>query len=116
MAPAARVVAGLGVLAAGGAHLWSWEHGYRTASVGPAFLVDAGLSGVVALAVLGWGSRWSAWAGSALSAAALLGYALARTVGLFGFVERQWTPASLVAAGCEAVVVVVLVTEALVPD
>jgi hypothetical protein len=57
-----------------------------------------------------------AWIGSALSAVALGAYAMARTVGLLGFVEREWTVASLVAAACEAIVLVLLVTEALVPD
>jgi len=110
-----RVGAGVGVLVAGGTHLWLYFHGYRASSVGPAFLTDAALSLVVGLLVLVRASRGAAWAGSALCAAALLAYALARTVGLFGFVETTWTRASLLAAGCEAVVLVLLVTEALLP-
>jgi hypothetical protein len=43
-------------------------------------------------------------------------YAMARTVGLLGFVERTWTTPSLVAAACEAIVLVLLLTEALVPE
>jgi hypothetical protein len=79
------------------------------------FVVD----GVVSIAVGAWvlarGDRAGAWAGSAIAAAALLGYALARTVGLFGFVERTWSVPSLVAAACEALVLVLLFAESLVP-
>jgi hypothetical protein len=111
-----RIGTGVGILVAGGTHLWSWLHGYRAAAVGPAFLADAALSAGIGILVLVRGGRAIAWVGSALSAAALGGYAMARTVGLFGFVEREWTAASLLAAACEAVVLVLLVTEALVPD
>ena len=67
----------------------------------------------------GWlvrGDRRAAWAGSALAAVALLAYLSARTIGLSGFVETRWTTPSLVAAACEAFVLVLLVTEALVPE
>jgi hypothetical protein len=111
-----RVGTGVALLVAGGTHLWSWSHGYRHTGVGPAFLVDTGLSAVVGLLVLARGSRIAAWAGSAVAAAALVAYAMARTVGLFGFVERTWTASSLLAAACEALVVVLLLTEALVPE
>ena len=111
-----RLGTGLGVLIAGVVHLWLWFHGYRSSGVGPAFLADFGLSILVAALVLGRGDRRAAWAGSGLAALALLGYALARTVGLFGFVEQTWTWESLLAAGCEAVVLVLLLTEALLPE
>ena len=110
-----RAGTGIAVLMAGATHLWLYFHGYRGSGVGPAFLIDAGLSLVVGALVLVRGSRGAAWAGSALCAAALLAYALARTVGLFGFVETTWTRPSLLAAGCEAVVLVLLLTEALLP-
>jgi hypothetical protein len=114
-----RVLTGVGVLVAGGVHLWLWwRGGYRHApgGVGPAFLADAAVSAVVGALVLARGDRRAAWAGSALAAVALAGYGLARTVGLNGFVETRWTRPSLIAAGCEAVVVVLLLTEALLPD
>jgi prolipoprotein diacylglyceryltransferase len=110
-----RLGTGLALLVAGGTHLWSWSHGYRHTSVGPAFLVDTFLSAVVGVLVLVRANRVAAWAGSAVSATALLAYGIARTVGLFGFVERTWTTASLLAAGCEATVLVLLLTEALLP-
>jgi len=115
---AVRVTAGVAILVAGGVHLWLWWHGgYRHApgGVGPAFLVDAAVSAVVGVLVLTRGSRAAAWAGAALAAVALAGYGLARTVGLNGFVETRWTHPSLLAAGCEALVVVLLLTEALLP-
>lgn len=114
-----RVATGVAVLAAGGVHLWLWwRGGYRHApgAVGPAFVVDAVVSAAVGVVILARGDRRAAWAGSALAAAALLGYLAARTVGLSGFVEDRWTTPSLVAAGCEALVLVLLLTEALVPD
>jgi hypothetical protein len=114
-----RVATGLCVLAAGGVHLWLWwRGGYRHApgGVGPAFLADAVVSAVVGAVILVRGDRRAAWAGSVLAAAALLGYMAARTVGLSGFVEARWTKPSLLAAACEALVLVLLLTEALVPE
>ena len=114
-----RLGTGAAVLVAGGIHLWLWwRGGYRHAPglVGPAFVADAVASAVVGLLVLVRGDRRAAWAGSGLSAAALLAYGAARTVGLSGFIETRWTRPSLAAAGCEALVLVLLLTEALVPD
>jgi hypothetical protein len=114
-----RIPAGIAVLVAGGVHLWLWwRGGYRQApgGVGPAFVVDAAISAVVGALVLGRGDRTAAWAGSVLAAVALAGYGLARTVGLNGFVETRWTHPSLLAAGCEVLVVVLLLTEALLPE
>ena len=116
---ATRVATGVAILVAGGVHLWLWwRGGYRHAPglVGPAFVADAAASAVIGALVLARGDRRAAWAGSGLAAVALLGYLVARTVGLSGFVETRWTHASLLAAGCEALVLVLLVTEALVPD
>jgi hypothetical protein len=113
-----RVGTGVGILAAGGIHLWLWwQGGYRHAPglVGPAFVADAVVSFVVGMFVLARGDRRAAWAGSALAACALVAYAMARTIGLSGFVETRWTHPSLAAAACEAVVLVLLLTEALVP-
>lgn len=114
-----RLGTGVAVLVAGAIHFWLWWHGgYRHApgAVGPGFLADASVSAVVGLLVLVRGDRRAAWAGSALSAAALLAYGMARTVGLDGFQETRWTRLSLIAAGCEVLVLVLLLTEALVPE
>ena len=114
-----RWLTGAAVVTAGGVHLWLWWRGVPVAApggVGPAFLLDAGLSALVGGWVLVVGDRRAAWAGSVLSAAALLAYGLARTVGLGGFTETRWTRPSLAAAGCEVLVLVLLLTEALVPD
>jgi hypothetical protein len=111
-----RLGTSVGIVVAGGTHLWLWFHGYRGASVGLPFLIDAVLSAVVGALVAVRGSRAAAWAGSALSAVALVSYALARTVGLFGFVELAWTRPSVLAAVCESAVLVLLLTEALVPE
>jgi hypothetical protein len=110
-----RVGTGVALLVAGSTHFWLWFHGYRGTTVGPAFLVDGALSWLVGVLILVRASRAAAWAGSAVCAAALVAYAMARTVGLFGFVETEWTRPSLLAAACEAVVLVLLLTEALLP-
>ncbi len=39
------------------------------------------------------GPAWLRWAGGVLSVAALIAFALSRTVGLFGFTEHGWHPA-----------------------
>jgi len=119
MPPGVRIGCGIGVLVAGGVHLWLWWRGgydHAPGLVGPAFVVDAVLSAGVGLLVLARGDRRAAWAGSALSAAALLSYVAARTIGVSGFVETRWTRPSVVAALCEGLVLVLLLTEALVPD
>ena len=114
-----RLATGVLIVLAGGIHLWLWwRGGYRHApgAVGPSFVVDAALSAIVGTLVLVRGDRRAAWAGSALAALALLAYMVARTVGLSGFQEREWTRLSLAAAGSEALVLVLLLTEALVPE
>jgi hypothetical protein len=119
MPVAVRAIAGTAIVVAGGVHLWLWwRGGYRHASggVGPAFIADAVVSFLAGGLVLARGDRRAAWAGSAVAAVALAGYGLARTVGLNGFVEDRWTRASLLAAGCEALVIALLLTEALLPE
>ena len=116
---ATRLATGGLIVVAGAIHLWLWwRGGYRHApgGVGPAFVTDAVLSAVVGALVIARGDRRAAWVGSAVSAVALLAYMVARTVGLHGFQEREWTRLSLAAAGSEALVLVLLVTEALLPD
>lgn len=119
MPVATRFATGVLIVGAGGIHLWLWwKGGYRHApgAVGPAFVVDAVLSSIVGTLVLVRGDRRAAWAGSALAALALLAYMTARTVGIGGFQEREWTRLSLTAAASEALVLVLLLTEALVPE
>ena len=119
MPVAVRALAGTAIIVAGGVHLWLWwRGGYRHApgGVGPAFVVDAVVSFVAGALVLLRGDRRAAWAGSVVAAAALAGYGLARTVGLNGFVETRWTRPSVIAAGCEALVIALLLTEALLPE
>jgi hypothetical protein len=119
MPPPIRIVTGAAVLVAGGVHLWLWwRGGYRHApgGVGPAFIVDAVVSAVAGALIWARGDRRAAWVGTAVAAVALASYGMARTVGLNGFVETRWTRPSLIAAGCEALVVVLLLTEALLPE
>ena len=114
-----RLATGAAILAAGGDHLWLWWRGgydHAPGGVGPSFVADAAASAVAGALVLLRADRRAAWVGCAVAGAALVAYLLARTVGLGGFVETRWTVASLLAASCEALAVVLLLTEALLPD
>lgn len=72
-------------------HGYLWQAGYRGIDViGPAFLVDAVLGALGALAVLLAPRRllpWAAAAGAVFALGTLAALVLSTTVGLFGFVE-----------------------------
>ena len=56
------------------------------------------------------GPAWLRWAGGVLSVAALIAFALSRTVGLFGFTEHGWHPApqAALSVAAEALTVVLV--------
>ncbi|MGY1652451.1 hypothetical protein [Geodermatophilus sp. SYSU D01119] len=94
-APAAvlplRVPGALLLAAAAAIHGWLWLQGYDGIPViGPAFLADTVLGGLLALLV-GLGPRrwlpWAAAAGALFALGTLGALLLSTTVGLFGFVE-----------------------------
>jgi len=111
----ARLMSGFAVLGGGGTHLWLWFHGYRSVGVGPSFMADAVVAAMVGAWILWRASRPSAVGGCLVSAGALVSYAMVRTVGLLGFEERTWTGGAIVAVATEALTLVVLVTELLLP-
>ena len=105
----ARVLAALFVTLGGIVHLELWRGGYRgISSIGPLFLANVVASGVVAALLLLGGGRPTAIAGMLLSIGSLIGLALTRTVGLFGFMESGWTPAAARAVSAELGAVVSL--------
>ena len=74
------------------AHLYI-DGGYRhVPTVGPGFLWQASIFCAVAALILVGAPEWFSWAGALLSIGALIAFALSRTVGLFGFTERGWSP------------------------
>jgi hypothetical protein len=72
-------------------HLDLWLDGYRAIPwIGPLFLADVVLAGLLALAVLLTPTRWLAWVAllaGLLELGTLGALVLSLTVGLFGFVE-----------------------------
>jgi hypothetical protein len=88
-----RLVALL-LAASGFVHAELYVSGYRAIPVvGPAFLLQASASFAVALLLLLGGPVLFRWLAAALAVGALVGFALSRTLGVAGFVERGWQPA-----------------------
>ena len=93
--PVRLIGAGL-LLAMGGIHLYLWQTGYKDIHlIGPAFLVDAVLGVLAAVAVLVAPQRRLAWVcllAGLLELGTLGALLLSLTVGLFGFVEAWAAP------------------------
>ena len=93
--PVRLVGAGL-LLAMGGIHLYLWQTGYKDIHlIGPAFLTNAILGVLAAVAVLVAPQRWLAWVcllAGLLELGTLGALLLSLTVGLFGFVETWQAP------------------------
>lgn len=90
-------------------HAYLYVHGYQhIPSIGVAFLVQASVSFAVALLICAGGPGWLSWAGAAVAGGSLVAFAASRTVGLFGFAERGWDPASYAAISVAAEVLTVL--------
>lgn len=114
----AHVLTATGLAVTGYVHADLYLNGYRTiASIGPSFLAFAGACFALAVlelvAVVVPPPLALRLAAGAVAVAALGGFVLSRTVGLFGFTERglQPAPQALVSVLAElAVIVVVAVT------
>ncbi|GAA4523254.1 hypothetical protein [Amycolatopsis samaneae] len=92
-------------------HAELYVHGYRVIPfVGPAFLVQAGGSFAIAVLLALGGPVLLRLAAAGLALGALGGFAVSRTVGLFGFTEHglQPAPEALVSLLAEAAVLVLL--------
>jgi hypothetical protein len=89
------VGAGL-LLAMAGIHLYLWQTGYKDIHlIGPAFLLNAILGALAAVAVLLTPQRWLAWIcllAGLLELGTLGALLLSLTVGLFGFFESWSAP------------------------
>jgi hypothetical protein len=74
------------LVASGLIHLHLWDIAYRhVATLGPLFLLQAISAIVLAVAVLATRHILAVAAGLALAAGTIVGFILARTVGIFGF-------------------------------
>jgi hypothetical protein len=74
------------LVASGVIHLHLWDIAYKNvATLGPLFLVQAISALVIAVAIVATRHLLAVAAGLALAAGTILGFILARTVGIFGF-------------------------------
>jgi hypothetical protein len=103
-----RLGIAVSVAVSGVSHAYLFVHGYRyIPAVGPAFLLQASVFLAVAVLLAIGGPAWLRWAAAAMSAGSLVAFALSRTVGLFGFVERGWRPAPQAAVSVAAEILAV---------
>jgi hypothetical protein len=100
------IAAGLLVSAAG--HGYLYLHGYRyIPAIGPGFLVVTALSAALAVLIALGGPGWLRVVALLVSVGALGAFALSRTVGVVGFVERGWAvPHGPISVLAEAITVV----------
>lgn len=103
-----RLVIAATMIISGGVHAYLYLHGYgHIPTVGTGFLVQSAVFCSVGVLLLAGGPTWFIWASGVFSAGALGAFALSRTVGMAGFVEKGWEPApyALISVIVEAVAV-----------
>jgi hypothetical protein len=89
-----RIPIAAGLAVSGTSHANLYAHGYADVpTIGTAFLLQASVFLAVAALILIGGPEWLVGAAGVLAAGAIGAFALSRTVGLLGFVERGWEPA-----------------------
>jgi hypothetical protein len=90
---AVRIGIGATLLVSGIVHAYLYIHGYQyIPTIGTAFLLQASVFCALGVLVVVGGPDWLSWGGGALSIAAIVAFALSRTVGLLGFTEHGWEP------------------------
>ncbi len=98
----ARIAAALFVLVGGGVHLQLWRTGYRGIEyIGPLFIANVAVSGLLILAILLRGDVRVALVAMLFSVASIVALVLSRTTGLLGFTEREWTDLAVRATTAE---------------
>jgi hypothetical protein len=104
-----RIVIAAGLAVSGVSHANLFAHGYgQIPTIGTGFLVQASVFLAVAALILVGAPDWLVWTAGVLSVGALGAFALSRTVGIGGFVERGWEPAPHAVLSVVAEVVTVL--------
>lgn len=97
-----RIAAGVFVIVGGLVHLELWRSGYRAIPyIGPWFIANVAVSAVVAVAIVLRSIPAVKLAGIALSVTSLAALVMSRTVGIFGFTEREWTDEAVRATTAE---------------
>jgi hypothetical protein len=90
---AVRIGIGATLIVSGVVHAYLYTGDYQyIPTIGTAFLLQASVFCALGLLVLVGGPDWLSWSGGALSIAAIIAFALSRTVGLLGFTEHGWEP------------------------
>jgi hypothetical protein len=103
-----RAVIAVSLVVSGASHAYLYAHGYgHIPVVGAGFLLQASVSFALAVLILLRGPEWLEWAAGALAIGALIAFALSRTVGIAGFIERGFEPAphAVISVGAELVTV-----------
>jgi hypothetical protein len=89
----ARIAGAICLAGSGFVHAQLYVHGYRAIPViGPTFLLQGAGACAVGLLLLFTASPVLRLGAAGLAAGALIGFALSRTVGVFGFIERGVDP------------------------
>jgi hypothetical protein len=107
----ARAAAATFVLANGAIHVDLWRNGYRAIEyIGPLFIANAVVSGLLVVALLVRPAAPVAIAGVVFSVGSFAALVLSRTTGLLGFTERGWSDMAVQAATAEFGAVVAIAT------
>jgi hypothetical protein len=112
-----RVAVAVALAVSGYIHAYLYLNGYRFIHViGVLFLLQASVSFGLALLVLAGGPLYVRLGAAGAAAGALAGFALSRTVGIFGFTERGWQPSpqSLLSVVAEVATLLLLLPTLLV--
>ncbi len=90
---AVRIGIGATLIVSGVVHAYLYIGDYQyIPTIGTAFLLQASIFCALGLLALVGGPDWLSWSGGALSIAAIIAFALSRTVGLLRFTEHGWEP------------------------
>jgi hypothetical protein len=98
-----------GLLVSAASHGYLYVHGYQfIPAVGPGFLILTSVSVSSAILIALGGPAWLRVVALLISLGALGAFAMSRTVGVMGFLERGWQPAphALISVLAEAITVV----------
>jgi len=99
---------GAGLLVSAASHGYLYLHGYRyIPAIGPGFLVLTSVSVALGVLIALGGPGWLRLGALLVSIGALGAFAMSRTVGVMGFIERGWeAPHGPISVAAEAVTVV----------
>jgi hypothetical protein len=93
----------------GGIHLSLWRAGYRhIPRIGPWFIANVAVSALLVVAILVRDDARVTIVGIVFSLASLGAIVMSRTVGIFGFTEKVWSPPAVQVVAAETGAVIAL--------